>query len=482
MLDGVVDYLPDPSQVENVAIDTSGSSQADGGEGAAAAAAAVAQIRLNPERSNQHPFVGLAFKLEQGKFGQLTYLRVYQGEFKKGESLYNTRTGKKTRVPRLARMHADKMEDLNVAKAGDICALFGVDCASGDSFVAADRSGSSSTAAAAGGSSKAPPQLSLSLESIFVPDPVISMSLKLQNKKDSDNLSKAMQRFTKEDPTFRVSFDNDSKETIVSGMGELHLEIYAQRMEREYGCPVILGKPKVAFRETLLRKVPFDYWHRKQSGGRGEYARVIGYLEPLPAHMNTTVEFSDKTVGTNVPKNFVPGVRKGFTDYCEKGDLSGNRIVGVRFVLEDGAHHEVDSSDWAFYQAAQFAMSDCFEDGTWLILEPIMKVEVTGPIEFQGPCVTMLTKRRGIIVNVDSSEGWFTAEAEAPLNQMFGFATALRSATQGKGEYSMEYSRYAPCDAAVQDEVVAEHRASLGQQGGSDGGGSGPGGKKKKKN
>ena len=222
------------------------------------------------------------------------------------------------------------------------------------------------------------------MESIFVPDPVLSLAIKPVDKKKTDNFSKAVQRFTKEDPTFRVWFDDESKETIASGMGELHLEIYSQRMEREYGCPVELGKPKVAFRETLFSpKVPYDYWHRKQTGGRGEYARVVGYVEPLPPHQNTIIEFKDKTVGTNVPKNFIPGVRKGFADYCNKGPLSGSKVVGVRMVLEDGAHHEVDSSEWAFYQAAQFAMDDCFEDGVWQILEPIMKVEVTGPEEFQ---------------------------------------------------------------------------------------------------
>lgn len=397
---------------------------------------------MNPERSNRLPFVGLAFKLEQGKFGQLTYVRVYQGHVNRGDNIINVRTGKKARLSKLAQMHADKMEDIPSATAGDICAFFGIDCASGDTFVI-DKG------------------QNLSMESIFVPDPVISMSIKPENKKDSDNFAKAVQRFTKEDPTYKVWFDDDVKETVASGMGELHLEIYAQRMAREYNCPVVMGKPKVAFRETLYKPVRFDYWHRKQTGGRGEYARVIGYMEPLGPTNNTVVQFKDKTFGTNVPKNFIPAIKKAFEECCQKGHLSGHKVVGVRFVLEDGANHEVDSSDWAFMQATQFAFQDCYDDGKWQILEPIMNVEVIGPEEFQGAAVTMLTRRKGLIVNVESNDGWFTLVSEAPLNNMFGFSTELRSSTQGKGEYSMEYARYAPTDPDTQDRLVAEFQASL---------------------
>lgn len=212
-------------------------------------------------------------------------------------------------------MHSDKMDDVSQVFAGDICAFFGLDCASGDSFVL-DKT------------------QQLSMESIYVPEGVISMSIKPKLKKDTDNFAKAVQRFTKEDPTYRVWYDNDNKETLASGMGELHLEIYAQRMEREYNCPVEMGKPKVAFRETLLRDVPFDYWHRKQSGGRGEYARVIGHMEVLPPHENTTIAFTDKTTGTNVPKNYIPAIRKGFTEFCDKGMLAGCKVVGVKMVLK----------------------------------------------------------------------------------------------------------------------------------------------------
>lgn len=233
-------------------------------------------------------------------------------------------------------MHSNAMEDVDEVYAGDICAVFGVDCASGDSFVLNK-------------------DLKLSMESIFVPDPVISMSIKPADKKSENNFGKAVQRFTKEDPTYKVWFDNENKETIASGMGELHLEIYAQRMEREYGVNVEMGKPNVAFKETLIEPVNFDFWHRKQSGGRGEYARVIGVMEPLPPDENTTIDFRDETTGTNVPKPFIPGVRKGFVDACEKGGYAGQKVTGVRMRLKDGAHHMVDSSEWAFYQASQSA-------------------------------------------------------------------------------------------------------------------------------
>jgi elongation factor G len=352
LLDGVLDYLPNPAQVENIAlVEVSGAENEK-------------QI-LNPARDGKSPFVGLAFKLEAGRFGQLTYMRCYQGMIKKGDNIFNSRTGKKIRLSRLVRLHSSQMEDVNEVYAGDIFALFGVDCASGDTFLTDTK-------------------LNLSMESIFVPDPVVSMAIHPANSKDRDNFAKAIARFTKEDPTFHFEFDNDIKETLVSGMGELHLEIYAQRMEREYNCPVILGKPKVAFRETLTGACEFDYFHKKQSGGSGQYARVSGIMEPLPPNQNTTLEFVDETVGTNVPKQFVPGVEKGFMKMAEKGLLSGHRLSGIKFRLQDGAHHIVDSSELAFMLAACGAVKDVFESGSWQIIEPIMSVEVTCPDEFQG--------------------------------------------------------------------------------------------------
>lgn len=336
LLDAAIDYLPNPGEVENL-----GLIEREGEE--------TERMFLNPARDGVAPFVGLAFKLEAGRFGQLTYLRCYQGVLKKGDSIYNVRTGKKVRLARLVRLHSSQMEDVTEVYAGDIFALFGVDCASGDTFVTQK-------------------DLRLSMESIFVPEPVVSMAIKPTNNKDRDNFSKAIARFTKEDPTFQFAYDADVKETLVSGMGELHLEIYAQRMEREYNCPVTLGKPKVAFRETMIGPCEFDYLHKKQSGGSGQYARVTGVMEPLPPHLNTTLEFVDETMGTNVPKQFVPGVEKGFRQMAEKGLLSGHKLSGIKFRLQDGAHHIVDSSELAFMLAAHGAVKEVFENGSWQIL------------------------------------------------------------------------------------------------------------------
>lgn len=286
--------------------------------------------------------------------------------------------------------------------------MFGVDCASGDTFVTNTSE-------------------NLSLESMFVPEPVVSMSIQPNDNKSRDNLQKAVARFTKEDPTFRYHYDLDSKESIVSGMGELHLEIYAQRMEREYNCLVTLGKPKVAFRETLMATCNFDYLHKKQSGGHGQFGRVIGYMEPMGREENTIVDFRDETQGTNVPKPMVVGVKKGFLEMCEKGPLSGNKLAGVRFVLQDGANHKVDSSEFSFFCAAQGAVRDVFADGNFQILEPIMSVEIDIPTEFRGAVISELSKREGILTGSDGgNDGWVTLYVEVPLNNMFGYSGHLR--------------------------------------------------------
>jgi len=414
LLDAVTHYLPDPTEVENVALDL-----------------AKEEARVVLKADPDAPMVALAFKLEEGRFGQLTYLRIYQGTIKKGDSIVNARTGRDVRVGRLVRMHADEMADITDASTGDIVALFGIDCASGDTFTS--------------------DKIRLAMTSMYVPPPVIHLTVKPKDKKAQANMGKALQRFTKEDPTFHARVDEESGETVISGMGELHLDVYVERMKREYSAEVDTGAPQVAYREAITRKAEFNYLHKKQTGGSGQYGKVGGYVEPYP---EGEFEFVNDIFGGSIPSEFIPSVEKGFRSMLKKGRLIGFPLTNFRVVINDGAAHAVDSSDNAFQAAARGAFRDVYDRAKPAILEPIMKVAVEGPTEFQGAFVRTIMQRRGLIVGTTELEGFVRVDADVPLAEMFGYSTDLRSSSQGKAEYTMEFARYAPVPGEVALELI----------------------------
>ncbi|KAK4058166.1 Elongation factor G, mitochondrial [Microbotryomycetes sp. JL221] len=398
------------------------------------------------------PLVSLAFKLEEGRYGQLTYIRVYQGTLKKGSVITNVRTGKKVKVPRLVRMHSDEMEDVDSIGAGEICAMFGVECSSGDTFSDAPSGGGYTMAfLLVYGNKKT---------SMFVPEPVISLAIRPKGQ-ETPNFSRALNRFQKEDPTFRVHVDNESQETIISGMGELHLDIYVERMKREYNVECVTGKPRVAFRETITEPVEFNYTHKKQSGGAGQYGKVVGRLEPMELDEETGKDtaFESNVIGGNIPASYIPAVQKGFQDALERGILTGHPITGCKFILQDGAAHQVDSSELAFRLAAQGAFREAFPKSKPVVLEPVMKVDIVAPVEFQGTVIGGINQRRGTIADTEVRDEEFSLTAEVALNDMFGYASQLRGMTQGKGEFTMEYLRHAPVLPNVQKDMMEAHRA-----------------------
>ena len=424
LLDGVTKYLPEPRDVENRALDL------DNNE---------AEVLL--EADDKKIPVVLAFKLEDGRYGQLTYIRVYQGKLRKGDELINTRTGKRVRVGRLIKMHASEMEDISECGSGEIAALFGIDCASGDTFCGAG--------------------LNYAMTSMFVPNPVISLAILPKDKKSQDNMSKAINRFMKEDPTFQCYVDPESNQTIIKGMGELHLDVYVERMRREYNCEVTVGAPEVAYREAISQRAEFNYTHKKQTGGSGQFARVAGYIEPIvrdPASEEEPkdFEFVNEVKGGVIPTEFIPSCEKGFMTAMKKGPQLEFPIVGVRVVINDGAFHPVDSSDMAFQTAAIAAFKEAFAKAKPAILEPIMKVEIEGPSEFQGAIFGTVNQRRGMIVSSTEDGNNCTVDAEVPLAEMFGYSTVLRSMTQGKAEFSMEVCRYAKVPQSISEELKAK--------------------------
>ena len=416
LLDAVVNLLPCPRDVQNEALDMERN-----------------EMPVIMDSDPKKPVVALAFKLEDGQYGQLTYIRVYQGTLAKGCSVVNIRSAKKIKIGRLVRVHADQMEDIEAIPAGDIGALFGVDCISGDTFVT--------------------PGLNLSMTSMFIPNPVISLAIVPKDNNARINMSKALGRFTKEDPTFRTYVDDETNDTIIEGMGELHLEIYVERMRREYSAEVTTGKPRVAYRETITRMAKFNYIHKKQTGGAGQYGRVAGYMEPVA---DEDFIFENKIVGGKIPSQFIASCEKGFRQCLGKGPKMGFPVTGVKIVINDGAFHSVDSSEMAFQAAARGAFLEGYARAGAVIHEPIMKVVVETPAEFQGSVMGLLNQRRGMIISCQDEGTLCTIEAQVPLAEMFGFSTVLRSSTQGKAQFTMEFAIYKQVPQSIAEELIEQ--------------------------
>jgi len=426
LLNAVTRYLPSPPEMHNMAVDL------DNDE---------AEVEVLTD--NSKPLVLLAFKLEDGRYGQLTYVRVYQGTLKKGDPISNMRTGKKVKVRRLIRMHSDEMQDIDDTSAGDIVALFGVDCASGDTFT----DGNSNVA----------------MTSMHIAEPVISLSIKPVDQKSADNMGKALGRFVREDPTFRSEVDQESNETVISGMGELHLEVYVERMKREYACEVETGQPQVAYRETITKETDFSYTHKKQSGGSGQYGKVAGTVSPIAPddEGDKDFQFINKIRGGSIPTEYIPAVEKGFRGSLAKGRLIGFPVIGIKILIDDGQSHSVDSSEMAFQAAARGAFREFYGRAKPQILEPIMKLSVEGPTEFQGSILKTIMQRRGQVVGSTEEDGFSTVDAEVPLSEMFGYATDLRSMTQGKAEFSMEFDKYSPVPAETKTELKKKYESKI---------------------
>jgi elongation factor G len=424
LLDAVVDYLPAPNDVTNYAYDV---------------AAGDKEVPLS--HSPEEDLVAMAFKLDNQVYGQLTYLRIYQGTLKKGTDITNISNGKRVKVGRLIRMHSDSMEDIQEGKAGDIIAMFGVDCALGDTFNSGDRV--------------------LSLKSMYVPEPIISLAVTCKDKKSVNNMGKALNRFSKEDPTFKYEIDEESSQTIISGMGELHLDVYIERMRREYKVDIETGQPEVAYRESIGSEALFNYTHKKQSGGRGQFAKIAGAIRPVEGDS----VFLDKITGGVIPSTYIPSVEKGFRASLDKGELTGFPVVGIEFELNDGSYHQVDSSQMAFEVAAKAAFKEVYKKANPYIMEPIMKIEVETPSEFRGNVMGSINQRRGVVLDTEIDDQFSRIIAEIPLSEIFGYATVLRSLTQGKSEFSLEFSSYKRVPKQMEEKMLEEIRKRNAEKG-----------------
>ena len=425
LLEAIVRYLPSPLDCRAVARDGVDSSR---------------EITL--EACPRHPAVAMAFKTVEDPYGVLTFMRVYQGKLLKGESYYNQRTGRKERLGRLVRMHADQREEIAEASAGDIVAVLGIDAASGDTYAAR-------------------PDYA-QLQNMYVPEPVIQMAIAPTVREGAARLGKALRRFRKEDPTFRVTTDEETGETLIAGMGELHLEVYVQRIRREYGVDVEVGAPKVSYREAPTRVATFDVRRRKQTGGSGQYAHIVGTLDVLPEDAEETFHFEENIRGGRIPKQYIPAVKKGIRSLLQKGPVAGYPVVGLSVNLEDGSYHEVDSSEMAFRNCARMMMRENFKKTNPVLLEPVMKIEIECPASFQSAVVGNLTSRRGIVLGAEVNGLDARIEGEVPLAETFGYSTSLRSMTQGQGTFTLEFSRHKRLSPDLEREIIENRKkASL---------------------
>jgi len=428
LLDGVEFYLPSPLDRDMSALDVS-SLEEEGAE----------PKRVPLSKNPDDPLVCMAFKTVVEQFGQLTYTRIYQGTIKKGETYTNARTGQATRFGRLVRMHSNDREDLDEAGPGDIIAVVGMDCASGDTFLGDG--------------------INVTLENIFVADPVIRLSIEPANRDDADKLAKALERFRREDPTFHVTSDEETGQTIIAGMGQLHLEVYIERILREYKCECKIGEPRVSYRERPTVGVSYSYKHKKQSGGSGQFADVRGVMEVIPEEDNIAYEFVNEISQGRIPREYIPAVDKGFQRAMVKGPLIGSEVVGVRMRLQDGSYHDVDSSEMAFNIAGFDCLRKLLRDEAKIALqEPIMLMEVEAPDEFQGSVTGHISSKRGIVNSSQVKAGNVYLTAEVPLAAMFDYANELRSMTQGKGTFSMEFCKYSQVPKSLQEEIVERRR------------------------
>lgn len=420
LLDAVVDYLPSPVDIKQIPAMNSETDE---------------PINIT---SADKKFAGLAFKIMTDPFvGSLTFVRIYSGTLSSGTGVVNTTKGNKERIGRILLMHANNREDIKEAFAGDIVALAGLkNTTTGDTLVE--------------------PDYDVILERMVFPEPVIEVSVEPKSTADQEKMGMALSRLASEDPSLRIESDQESGQTILRGMGELHLEIIVDRMKREFKVEANIGQPKVAYRETITKKVEIDYTHKKQSGGAGQFAKVKIIFEPLPADTSENFVFESEIVGGRVPREYIPGVEKGLESAKDTGFLAGYPVVRLKTRLIDGAYHDVDSSVLAFEIAARSAFREAMEKAGPIILEPIMKVEVVTPEDYMGDVIGDINSRRGQIMNVEARDVAQVITAKVPLAAMFGYVNSLRSLSQGRSSYSMEFDSYEPVPANVAEEIKAK--------------------------